>query len=168
MFYFDAWTNVQLAMMMARVKGWWLGVEPVWAAELFALDAEQPTDGGVLHWRDDVLLVDVRSERELAVSRAAHALTAIDEVHADERRLVALICTAGVRSLAAAAELRRRHPTLRVANVVDGLLGAAAACTGPRASLTPLVDADGRPTHRLHTYSAAFDALANPLFESVR
>lgn len=96
---------------------------------------------------DDVVLVDVRTAEEQAVSRLPGAVTAAEfEAHPERytgKRLITY-CTIGARSGTWAA--KRRSDGFEVANLEGGLLGWAHA---GYAFETP----EGEPTHKAHTHS---------------
>ncbi len=104
---------------------------------------------------DDLVLVDVREPEEQAVSTIPGAIP-LDEFksRADEftGRLVVTYCTIGYRSGLAAKELEAQG--WEVANLAGSLL--AWTHVGGE-----LVDAEGRPTQRLHVYGARWDLAAD-------
>lgn len=107
-----------------------------------------------------VVLVDVRSAGERAVSVLPGAVSAADwladPARFSGRRPVAY-CTMGIRSGAWAAD--RAREGLAVGNLVGGVLGWAHAGGA-------LVDADGQPTRRIDVGAKAWD-LTPPGYEAV-
>jgi sodium/bile acid cotransporter 7 len=111
-----------------------------------------------LQQRDEVLLVDVRTEAERAVSTLPGAIPAedFDPSQAHGRTVVAY-CTIGYRSGLWAAE--QREHGVDAANLQGSLLAWTHAGQ-------PLVAPDGSETRRLHVYGPRWD-LARSDYEAV-
>jgi rhodanese-related sulfurtransferase len=109
--------------------------------------------GAVAGLPDDLVVIDVREAREIAVSRleGALALDSDDDragfLAQDDDRPVLVYCTVGWRSAKYAAELAALGRTAY--NLRGGLCGWAAAGL-------PLVDDQGQVTRAIHAYSDAF------------
>lgn len=101
------------------------------------------------------ILLDTRSERERAVSTIAGAVVAADAIPAGAS--VVVYCTIGLRSGIAARELRARG--VDALNLRGGILAWVAAGG-------TLVDANGRPTRRVHVYGRRWNAVPKG-FEAV-
>ncbi len=102
---------------------------------------------------DGAVWVDVRTEEERGVSRIPGAIDAEDvqsDLDAWRGKVLVAYCTVGVRSADWAAA--RRAEGLDVRNLEGSVMAWARAgldFEGP----------DGQPTHRVHTWSPAFDWL---------
>lgn len=98
------------------------------------------------------VLVDTRSEAEIAVSTIPNAIKQIDFWAQQKElsgKLVIAYCTVGGRSLLFAQ--RCADAGFECRNYADGILGWCA-------SGGPLADPDGIPTSQVHTHSRLFDA----------
>lgn len=94
-----------------------------------------------------VVLVDVRNESEINVSRIPDAITRAEfeaDIQQYRRHLVVTYCTVGGRSLMYAANLA--SDGFEVRNYQGSILAWCAAGQ-------PLVDSNRQPTKRVHTYS---------------
>ena len=114
---------------------------------------------------DELLLIDVRSDDERAVSVLPAAITAAefqDDPSLADGKMVVAYCTAGYRSGVFAQEhsapkhVRQDASTeVPIHNLRGGIL---AWC---HAEL-PLEDPTGQPTHRLHVYSKEWNMVTPP------
>ncbi len=137
-----------------------LRIETISTAELSQLLIIQPTAGqGIaamtVNEQSSVLLVDVRSEPEIAVSIIPGALTKAqfeDESHLYKDQIIVPYCTIGVRSASYAEELSRKG--FHTKNYQGSILQWVA-------SELPLVTIDGTPTDRVHTYSNEYQVPAS-------
>jgi rhodanese-related sulfurtransferase len=131
------------------------------AAEVEAAYPGTPTlTAAAFRARDDharFLVVDARSPAEIAVSRIPGAILPHQLPAADDGRPVLVYCTIGMRSAQATRRLRGAGYT--AFNLTGGVLAWAAAGG-------ELVDADGQPTRKVHTYGARWNHLP-PGFEPV-
>lgn len=102
-----------------------------------------------------IILVDVRTPEEQAVSMLPGAITAESFAAAEDTyrdKTVVTYCTIGARSGVFADELRQKG--FDVANMKGSLLAWTHAGL-------PLVDSSGRDTKRVHVYGKQWDLLAD-------
>jgi rhodanese-related sulfurtransferase len=113
---------------------------------------------------DDVLVVDVREAREIAVSTLPRAMPLASEAARDEfvrkaaGETVLVYCTVGWRSAQYAKALADAGIT--AFNIDGGLCAWAAAGL-------PVLDAAHQPTKRIHAYSRDFAGCVPAGFEAV-
>ncbi|MFW5828905.1 MAG: rhodanese-like domain-containing protein [Planctomycetota bacterium] len=105
-----------------------------------------------------LLLFDVRSPEEYAVSHLPGALywsdhaRALEQIDAQHTQRVIVYCSVGERSSRAASALQAARPELTVANLRGGIFAWAMAGA-------PLVDVSGAATTRVHPYDAHWGRL---------
>ena len=103
---------------------------------------------------DQIVVIDVRDERESSVSILPGAVTLDEFEGSDEYRgkTAVVYCTVGVRSHAYASRLRQQG--WEAYNYKGGILDWC------RRGL-PLTTRDGQPTDRVHTYSSWYSVPAS-------
>lgn len=114
------------------------------------ISAEELVD---LRKREDVVVVDVREPREMAVSMIPGAISKTEfEQKIDEfkNRPIVTHCTIGYRSGVYAEELKQRG--IDAMNLKGSILSWVHAGQ-------PVVDAEGRETKRVHVYGKKWDLL---------
>lgn len=112
----------------------------------------------LLQVTQDAILVDVRPAEERSVSTVPGSITRA-EFEAMDRgdRVVIVYCTIGYRSARYAEKLQEQG--VRVLNMKGSILSWVDAGL-------PLVDAEGKPTRRVHTYAKKWNVLP-PGYEAV-
>lgn len=141
-------TRLLLALTLSLL-GATAGAQGVFAPDVPTLDVEaiQAAERA----GEKLLLVDVRSPEEIAVSMIPGAVTRREyERHADDYSDYRIVpyCTVGARSAKYTRQLRERG--VSAVNFRDSIIGWVEA---GQALVTP----DGEPTKRVHTYSDRFD-----------
>ena len=131
--------------------GDYLGEVPTVGVETVARTIEEPAARAAPTDERPMLLVDVRSQKEIDVSMIPGAVTREEfernaQRYVEEYRIVPY-CTVGARSKAYTKELRERG--IDAVNFEGSIIGWAEA-------ELPLVTRDGEPTRRVHTWSSAF------------
>ena len=101
---------------------------------------------------DQRLVIDVRSDEEFAVSHISGAIHAAKR-HQQEQAItdnpdvpVVVYCSVGGRSSDAAQDLSKKFPDRTIVNLTGGLFNWAMA-------QQPMIDLQGQPTDKVHTYS---------------
>ncbi len=113
---------------------------------------------------DQVLLIDVRTPEEVAVSRIPEARLLVSQdqrdefLHSNPSQPVVVYCTAGWRSAEFTEELV--DVGIPAVNLSGGICAWAAA-------ERPVVDADGNPTRRIHSFNEDFADCVPENFQAV-
>lgn len=127
------------------------GAVPTVGVEAVARTIEEPASTAMRGDERPMLLVDVRSQKEIDVSMIPGAVTREEfernaQRYVEQYRIVPY-CTVGARSKAYTKELRERG--IDAVNFEESIIGWVEA-------ELPLVTRDGQPTRRVHTWSKAF------------
>ena len=128
------------------------GPVPTVGVETVARTIEEPAAKAKPADELPMLLVDVRSQKEIDVSMIPGAVTRDEferqaQQYSEQYRIVPY-CTVGARSKAYTRELRERG--IDAVNFEGSIIGWVEEGL-------PLVTRDGKPTRRVHTWSRAFE-----------